>query len=826
MSQLGKAFIEVRADVSKFPAQLKKELGAAVKAGVEGVDFSGLSDAAAKAGTEAADKAGTSFRDRSETTMRVAGERAGDTAGRGIFRGIAKVFRRSASGGGKDSGDGLGGGLVRSILGGVSGALKSGLGAIQSAGGGIASMLGSLGGGGGDITSALKLVAFAAAIPVVFALGSALFQLSGILLALPAILGVTVAAVAPLVVAFNGVGEALSAGLSGDTEAFAEALKKLTPAAQGVVKEIVKFGPAFKTIGKEVQESFFRPLKGGFTALFTDLLPVIRVGMRNVAATLGNAFAGVIELLGSNDIVEIFGDVFESAGRVVANLAPKITDFLGVMFGVLEHGLPFAERAFAAIGRGIQQLTGFLSGSLQDGGFEQFLEDAFHVAGQLFTLLKSVGSLLAVIFGGDDVVVGSQDFLDSLIEMTDRLTAFFKSADGQDALKSLGEAIVTIGAVLVITADAIIWTVRALDWFVDAIDSAVVWVIEFGMSVGRWFGMAGDTIQRWYNTAKDAIVGFFTETIPEAFATAAAWFQGLPDRIIAAAGNLRERLTAWATDAVLGLVDGFFVNIGRLIGFFLILPGLIQNALVALPGQIAAIFEAAWTWVVARAEAFWATLSAFFLSIPGRLVGARDAIVAYVGSIFSSAADQGAAFVRGGIDRIQSFFNELPGRIAALGPRLLEAARSLGRKIGEGLSNIGDFASDIGRKIVNTIKSGLNYVIRSINSGIGEIDALVPGSLPRLPQFERGGIVDSPTVALIGEKNKREVILPLTDPARANQLAQQSGLMDILKGGAQGATNVYVTAIIDGYGLVKVIDTRVSTALDTQGSELAYGPRS
>jgi phage-related protein len=814
MAQLGKAFIEVRADVSKLPAELKKLLAAAVKDGVAGVDFQPLADKASDAGATAADAAGKSFEQRGRSRFR----RAGEEGGRGLLAGIASVFRRGGSGG-------AGGGLFRGIFAGISDTLSKGLAGVQGAAGGIGGVFSTLAGGGGDIIGGLKIAAIIAAIPVVLALGGALIQLSGALLALPAAGAVAGAILGPLLLAFNGIGEAVGAGLSGDVEAFNEALKKLAPSAAAVVKEIVKFGPTFKAIGREVQEQFFAPLRGQLTGLLQAVLPSFRSGMRAVAKELGNAFSGVVELLGSNDIVDVFDDVFQSAARIVKNLAPSLVDFLGVIFGVIEHGLPFVERVFAAIGRGIERVTGFLSGSLQTGKFEEFLEESFTVAGQLFDLLGEIGGLIGAVFGGEGSGEAGQSFIVSLTEMTKRLKEFFQSAEGQDALDSLYAAAKTIGVALVILGQILIWSIIALDWFGDALEAAVAWVITFGIAAGRWFGMVGETIARWYGVAKEAIVGFFTETIPNAFATGIAWFQALPERIINAIAGFAERLRAWAIAAALGLVEGFFVNIGRLIGFFLILPGLIQNAILAIPGLIAGVFDLAWTWVKERAEAFALALMIFFASIPSRLTAAKDAVVAFVTSIFSSAVTQSEEFVRTGMDRIISFFTALPGRIAALGPRLLEAARELGRKIGQGLSNIGDFASDIGGKIVSTIKSGLNFIIGSINRGIGEIDAMVPGSLPRLPRFERGGIVDSPTVALMGEGNKREVILPLTDPGRTRQLAEQSGLMNILRTGAQAPT-VNLTAYLEGVGWLRVVDMRVNEALGNQGSELGYGARS
>lgn len=68
------------------------------------------------------------------------------------------------------------------------------------------------------------------------------------------------------------------------------------------------------------------------------------------------------------------------------------------------------------------------------------------------------------------------------------------------------------------------------------------------------------------------------------------------------------------------------------------------------------------------------------------------------------------------------------------------------------------------------------------NVGVGEA-ASVPG-------YAHGGIITSPHLAMVGEGGNREVVLPLTNPRRTRELAQQSGLMNVL--GGDGASTVIV----------------------------------
>jgi len=80
------------------------------------------------------------------------------------------------------------------------------------------------------------------------------------------------------------------------------------------------------------------------------------------------------------------------------------------------------------------------------------------------------------------------------------------------------------------------------------------------------------------------------------------------------------------------------------------------------------------------------------------------------------------------------------------------------------------------------IRDDLVPTLRDI-PGVGAIGFL----LDKIPKkLAHGGIVDSPTFSLIGEAGK-EVVLPLTNAKRTLELAQQSGLFEVLAK-AQGAT--------------------------------------
>jgi SLT domain-containing protein len=83
--------------------------------------------------------------------------------------------------------------------------------------------------------------------------------------------------------------------------------------------------------------------------------------------------------------------------------------------------------------------------------------------------------------------------------------------------------------------------------------------------------------------------------------------------------------------------------------------------------------------------------------------------------------------------------------------------------------------------IVNSILNGIGNAISSVVNAINNVIKGANGALatlklpqisylpqPQLPKFAKGGVVDSPTLAMVGEGGEREYIIPESKMARAS----------------------------------------------------------
>jgi hypothetical protein len=111
--------------------------------------------------------------------------------------------------------------------------------------------------------------------------------------------------------------------------------------------------------------------------------------------------------------------------------------------------------------------------------------------------------------------------------------------------------------------------------------------------------------------------------------------------------------------------------------------------------------------------------------------------------------------------------------------------------------------------------------IAKANAEAARLRGGIPGGGAIFSQMAEGGVVNGPTPAIVGEAGP-EVIIPLTKPGRAAQLAQESGLASMLgMGSSQPTVYVFIgNDQLDSY-MVRVVDKN-NKALSTG---MTYGAR-
>ncbi|MET7720697.1 hypothetical protein [Streptomyces mirabilis] len=382
---------------------------------------------------------------------------------------------------------------------------------------------------------------------------------------------------------------------------------------------------------------------------------------------------------------------------------------------------------------------------------------------------------------------------------------------------------------------------------------------SLGSTIGQFFVSAFETAKAGLTTATQAVVDFFV---------------ALPGRIVAALVALPGLLLGAFTSAVAFLIIGLLTVVAGIVFVFTELPGRIYNALVGLGQFLITAFVAGFNAVTSTVSGWISATVAFFQALPGQVYSALVSIGSFLLRAFTAGFNATRSAVSGWISSTVGFFRALPGQVAgalaSLGSFLLRNFtnafnsarsgitsfissavgffRSLPGRVASSLASLpgriaSAFTSAAGRArtAVSGLISGVVGLFRGLPGAIlgaignigGQIIAKVksgiPSSVRKYLPFAKGGIVYGPTHALIGEAGP-EVVIPLTNPKRAAQLAHQSGLLGILASQTRGlAAAAAATTSSSGAQVGGAVSTLrsllagIGSLLDNVGANVVQG---
>jgi hypothetical protein len=219
------------------------------------------------------------------------------------------------------------------------------------------------------------------------------------------------------------------------------------------------------------------------------------------------------------------------------------------------------------------------------------------------------------------------------------------------------------------------------------------------------------------------------------------------------------------------------------------------------------IVSTLWTFVLQPlAEFLGAVFMTVISAIAGFLSGPLNiafALVRAAGSSLWSLLQLLGSFLsgvfRGAIDTVKVAWDGIGVVVGAVIGGLSNLWHNYGEPLASFLADVFAGAIELAGAAWDVFSSAMDPVVGILEAIIGAagdvIDVIgnvadaisnLPGAgvvsdiVGAIPGLAAGGIIDRPTLAMLGEQSKREVVIPLTDPARALKLATASGLFDTL----------------------------------------------
>ncbi|GGW41380.1 hypothetical protein [Streptomyces xantholiticus] len=303
------------------------------------------------------------------------------------------------------------------------------LGRIASAGRGLLGAVSSLG---------RMAVLLGAAVPVAAGLVAALSQIApAAAVGVSALVALQLAS-NTLKIAMVGVGDAVKAALDPEgAEAYAEAIKKLSPEARKFTDSLRAMAPELDKLRKAVQDRVFAGLNKEMERTAKSVAPALKRALLSTGDTLNRMAKGAGAAARDLGDKGVLGRALDSATKSLENME-KVPGRVVTSLGLLASASgPSLERIAKKADEVSARITDSLTDSFESGRLERAIDGAIDALAQMGRIVRNIFGGLKNIIGGVTDETGSLfSILERVSEAFERLTA---SEEFQSILRELSK---------------------------------------------------------------------------------------------------------------------------------------------------------------------------------------------------------------------------------------------------------------------------------------------------------------------------------------------------------------------------------------------------
>ena len=447
----------------------------------------------------------------------------------------------------------------------------------------------------------------------------------------------------------------------------------------------------------------------------------------------GDLMKGIERIVTDNmpGIAEIFSNTLSDIAPIFESAEQAINDMSDSISRVYDNYIrPSIESSTKAI-------SGFVSVFVK--GWNNHIQPVIKKIGQGFsdTIGKHISPLIQKIL---DMVASFQEMSQVINAYLAPVISFIVDLLIRILAPAI-EYIVEVFRVLFNTAADILGGIAD---FVKGVFDIITGILTSDMDkIFDGFTETGDAIMNILSTILTGLLDLTVAVLKVIWDTIVAIFQGIWDGIV----DIFTPLGEWFAGVFQAAWDGIVAIFTDLATWFGDRWAEVKTALSNISTWFTDMFQKAWNGLTG----IFANIGTWFGERWNDVTNALANVATWFGSIFSSAYNA----VVNAFSSIGNFFSGVWSTVKSI---FVNAGQAVGSAVG------GAFRSAV-NAVLGTIENVVNGFVGMINGVIGMINKIPGVSLGSigyvsLPRLARGGIVDSPTVAMIGEAGK-EVVMPL-----------------------------------------------------------------
>lgn len=537
-------------------------------------------------------------------------------------------------------------------------------------------------------------------------------------------------------------------------------------------------------------------IKRSLVALFTNVGEIAQ-SIGNIAQSLANAFYDVMTSIGAVRIGSAIVSAVLSVGATVVELGSNLArDWFRGFEKVITNNAPKLAKVFKTALNNIAPVFETIERAVNDFGNMLTRVYREHVRPVYDDVSKGVSKIVGIFIDGFNTHVNpvikkfGEGFKKVYVEhVKPTIDKIGESLGGMyDAFKKLWDEILQpffewiatnvwpiIAPIIENIGNEFLNTLGLIFDIIGRLFEILRGVIDFlvGVFTGDW-SLAWQGILEILHAIFDPIVDWFSEKFQSAYDAITTIFSDIGSWFADRYNDIKNALTSvgdWFSRKFKQAYDGIvntFQNIGQ---WFADRYNDIKNAL-----------QSVGNWFMQKFQEAWNGLTTIFSGL-GSWFGQRwsdvTSVLSNVADWFGNIFGQAYSAVQNAFSSIGSFFSGIWDTVQSI---FVNAGQAVGDAVG------GAFSGAV-NAVLGTIENIVNGFIDMINDAISVINRLpLPFSLGYignvyLPRLARGGIVDSPTVAMIGEAGK-EAVVPLENTGFLQTMGRvvSSAVVDALGG--------------------------------------------